>query len=272
MSNSKCAPESDESKKRNAYSLQLNRWFLIPIGAWPPFHTSGLVRKIFVLLQILICTNIVASIMIPCSLYVLFEDVTIQAKLSAFGPLLHRIMGSVNYWVLIRRRSDIHNLIRHMETDWNLIQRLDDREVMLQHAKYGRFIAMICGVIMQGGTFFFSLEKAMKTVTIIVDNQTFTMHPMTCPIYSKIMDTRFSPLNEIALVVQFTSTFIVSSSTVGACSLAAVFAIHANGQLNVLYTWLNELVEDHEKENDTAKRKLGVIVEHHLRILRYFTR
>ncbi|EGI63176.1 hypothetical protein G5I_08484 [Acromyrmex echinatior] len=211
--------------------------------------------------------SIVASNMIPCLLYVLFEKDNIKLKLSAIAPLLHRIMGSVHYWVLIKRSGDISNLIRHMETDWCLVQGFDDREIMLQQAKFGRFVAIICGIIMHGGTILFSLAKAMKTVTIVVDNETFTTHPMTCPIYNKIIDTRFSPVNEIALILQNLAMLIVSSSTVGACSLAAVFAIHACGQLNVLYEWLHELVKNQEERNDKAKRKLAVIVEHHLRIL-----
>jgi len=210
----------------------------------------------------------VASITVPCLLYILFEEGNIKLKLNAIGPLFHRVMGSINYWVLLKRSSDIHKLIRHMETDWNLIQRIDDREVMLQHAKFGRFVAGMCGVIMHGGAFLFSIARAIKTIPITVGNDTFKMHPMTCPIYSKIIDIRFSPVNEIALVIQFLSTFIVSSSTVGACSLAAVFAMHACGQLNVLYTWLHELVKN-QKENRTTEQKLATIVEHHLRVLRY---
>ncbi|KYN06880.1 Putative odorant receptor 13a [Cyphomyrmex costatus] len=226
------------------------------------------VCKIVILLHIFICSCMIASNMVPCLLYVLFEKENIKLKLSAVGPLLHRVMGSVHYWVLVKRSRDIHKLIRHMETDWYLIeQRLDNREIMLQQAKFGRFLAMICGIIMFGGTTVFSIVKAMKTVTTIVDNETFTIHPLTCPIYSKIIDMRVSPVNEIALILQNLAVFVVSTSTVGACSLVAVFAIHACGQLKVLNVWLYELVENQKKGNDTAERRLAAIVEHHLRIL-----
>jgi len=57
---------------------------------------------------------------------------------------------------------------------------------------------------------------------------------------------------------------------VGACSLAAVFAMHAYGQLNMLFSWLNNLVADEDKGNEYAEQKLAAIVEHHLRVLRYF--
>lgn len=209
--------------------------------------------------------------MVPCFLYVSFEDDNIQAKLNALGPLLHRTMGSVNYWMLLYRRNDIYKCIRDMETDWRITRRSGDREVMMQYAKFGRLIAGICGTIMQSGTFLFGIAKGMKTVTIIVDNNTITMHPMTCPIYSKILDTRFSPVNEIMLMVQFMSMFIVGFSTVGICSLAAVFATHACGQLSVLYTQLEELAENDKKEQ-TSEKKLVAIVQHHVRILKYVIR
>lgn len=261
--------KSADFKNNYDYSLQLSRWFLKPIGAWPQSDASGIIWKIVVLLQILICLALIASMMVPCMLYVLLEETNIKLQLSAIGPLIHRMMGLINYWMLLIRSNDIRDCIQHMKTDWRLIQRAEDRDVMLHYAKFGRFIAGICGVIMQGGTVLFGVAKAIKTTTIIVNNETFTTHPMTCPLYSKIIDTRFSPVNEIALVIQTVSTFIVSSSTVGACSLAAVFATHACGQLNVLHTWLHELVENQKEGDHTTEQKLAAIVKHHLRVLKY---
>lgn len=179
-------------------------------------------------------------------------------------------MGSINYLTLLKRRRDIRDCIQQMETDWRLVERIDDREMMLQQAKLGRLIALISGIIMQGGTLLYSAAKAMKTITIVVDNETLTMYPMTCPSYRKFIDTRFSPTNELVLIVQFMSTFVVGSSIVGVCSLAAVFATHACGQLNVLYKRLDELDKKDDEGNSPAEQKMVDIVERHLRILRYF--
>ncbi|XP_067214025.1 odorant receptor 82a-like isoform X4 [Linepithema humile] len=265
--NSKRDLKSFDFENISDYSLQLNRWFLISLGAWPQ-GTSSTVKRIVVSMQILIFSSSIAIITIPCMLYVSFEREDIQTKLSAVVPLLHRIMGSVNYWTLLTRHKDIYNCIRHMETDWKLVQKIDDREVMLQYAKIGRFMAGFCAVFMHGSAFFFTVVRAIKTTTITVGNETFTMHPMTCPVYSKIIDARFSPANEIFLGVQVFSAFVVGSSTVAVCSLAAVFAMHACGQLNVLYMWLNELVKYDEKKN-LAEQRLAAIVEHHLRVLSF---
>lgn len=269
MTEPKLVLKSVVIKSDHDYSLQLNRWYLKPIGAWPLTRSSSTAKKIMVLIHVLICWAIVCSIMIPCTLYLFFEKVSMQSKLAAIAPLINRIMGSVNYWVLLQQSDNIRDCIKHMKVDWRLIQKADDREVMLQHAKFGRLIAVICAIIMQGGTFLYGVAKAVKTVTIVVDNETITMHPMTCPAYSKIIDTRFSPVNEIVLIVQIISTFIVSSSTVGVCSLAAVFATHASGQLNVLYIRLNELTKDQKEDNHVAEQRIVGIVEHHLRVLTY---
>lgn len=256
-------------KSNNDYSLQLTRWFLLPIAAWPRASTST-AERLSLQAQILACSFLIAVVMIPCMLYVSLEEKDVQMKLSAMGPLSHWIMGTINYWLLLTRSDDIRECVRHMEADWRSVHRTDDQDVMLRYAKIGRFVAGSCAVIMQSGTFLFTVAKAVTSVTVVIGNETTSMHPMTCPIYGKFIDTRFSPANEIMLVVEILSCFIVNSITVGACSLAAVFAMHAYGQLSMLFSWLNDLVDDEDKGNDFAEQKLATIVEHHLRVLRYF--
>lgn len=95
------------------------------------------------------------------------------------------------------------------------------------------------------------------------------MLQLPCPSYNKFVDARFSPANEIVLAMQLLSCFIVNSTVVGACSLAAVFAMHACGQLDILILRLDKLVEgEGAKENKSVQRRLADIVEHHLRVLR----
>ncbi|XP_011880180.1 PREDICTED: odorant receptor 82a-like isoform X2 [Vollenhovia emeryi] len=258
-------------RRNNDYSLQLTRWFLMPIAAWPRANTST-VERVSLQAQVLGCLSLIAVVMIPCMLYVSLEEKDVQMKLSAMGPLSHWIMGTINYWLLLTRSDDIRECVLHMETDWRLVRKTDDQDVMLRYAKIGRFVAGFCAVFMQSGTFLFTVAKAMTSMPVIIGNETALVHPMTCPIYSKFIDTRFSPANEIMLAVELLSCFIVNSVTVGACSLAAVFAMHAYGQLSMLFSWLNDLGENENKENDFAAQKLATIVEHHLRVLSFISR
>ncbi|XP_071557996.1 uncharacterized protein [Temnothorax nylanderi] len=256
-----------DNKNANDYGIQLNRWFLISLGVWPQTSASNRIKKLAVLMQIFIFWTTMAIILIPCVLYMGFEKTDIKIKLGVLIPLNNRIVGIISYWILITRNKDIERCIRHMETDWKLVRRIDNRKVMLQYAKTGRFMTALCATFMHGATLFFTVATSIKTTTVIVGNKTITMHPMSCPMYSKILDVRLSPANEIMLGVQLLSAFVIISSIATICSLAAVFATHACGQLNVLHMWLNELAE--EKNNHLAERKLAAIVKHHCRVLSF---
>ncbi|XP_020295543.1 odorant receptor 83a-like [Pseudomyrmex gracilis] len=195
---------STDIKCYNDYSLQLNRWFLKSIGAWPQLTAPSTVRRIAVSMQIGIFAITTALNMIPCILYVMFENVNIESKLNAVVPLIFRLLGALNYCVLFKRNKDIYELMKHMEMDWKRVQRFDDREVMLQHARFGRFIAGMCAIFLYTSSVFFTVIKLLRTVSFTVGNGTFKMYPMTCPMYSKIIDARFSPVNEILLIVHIT--------------------------------------------------------------------
>ncbi|XP_024893964.1 uncharacterized protein LOC112468832 [Temnothorax curvispinosus] len=218
-----------DNENLNDYGIQLNRWFLISLGAWPQISASNRMKKLAVLMQIFILWAAMAVPLIPCMLYMLFEKKDIKTKLHSLTPLIHGIMGAVNYWMLLTRNKDIQHCIRHMETDWRRIRRNDNREVMFQYAKIGRFMTAFCATFMHSSTYFFGVARMMKTTTVIIGNKTITMHPMACSVYSKILDVRFSPANEIMLGVQFLLAFVIVSSTATVCTLAAVFATHACG-------------------------------------------
>ncbi|XP_025265290.1 odorant receptor 82a [Camponotus floridanus] len=258
-------------KNNNDYSLQLARWFLMPLGIWSRISMTTKAEKFISYVHILVCSFLMTIVTVPFFLYVWLEEKDIEIKLSMIGPLSHWIMGMINYCLLLAYTNDIRKCVQHMEMDWRLIKNNEDQQVMLQQAKVGRFVSGICAIFMQSGTFLFAIVKSLTTTIVIVGNETISMRLMACPIYSKFIDTRFSPANEIMQVIEILSTFIVNSVTVSICSLDAIFAMHAYAQLTVLFSWLNKLV-DKNNENNFAGRRLAIIVEHHLRVLSFISR
>ncbi|EFN78622.1 hypothetical protein EAI_17420 [Harpegnathos saltator] len=251
------------------HSVQLNRWFLKPIGAWPRSSVSTRSEKAVSRALIFTCYFFIAFTVIPCALNVFFEEKDLDLKLRAIGPLSHWLMGGMNYCSLLLRNADILRCVQHMETDWKVIKRPQDRDIMAKNAKLGRFMAGFCAVFMHGGVFSYSIVSGMTKIEVSVGNGSVSMLQLPCPFYSKFVDTRFSPANEIVLLMQLISCFIVNSTTVGACSLAAVFAMHACGQLDILNLRLNKLVESQDaKKNESAQQRMANIVDHHLRVLR----
>lgn len=247
------------------YSIQLNRWFLKPVGAWPSSASTTIREKTISIILIIICYSLISFTVIPCILNILLEETELTKKLKAVGPLSHWSMGGINYFSLLFRSREIRCCVQHMKTDWRMITEIEDRQVMLKYAKVGRFVAGICAIFMHSGVFMHSVLQAITPTYVTVGNRSVTVHILPCPSYSKFVDITQSPIGEIALTLQLISSIVVNSVTAGACSLAAVFAMHACGQLNVLTRWLDQL---NNQKQEAVQHRLAIIVEHHLRVLR----
>ncbi|XP_072747254.1 uncharacterized protein [Anoplolepis gracilipes] len=260
----------DVYKRDNDYSLQLNRWILKPIGVWPESPTSSIIEKILSKISRIICHSLIALTVIPSILYILFEEKDIRLKLKVVGPISHWLMGGINYCSLLYQKKQIRKSIVHMETDWRMAKRENDREVMLKNAKVGRVIAGVCALIMQGGVLLYNMARGTSKILMVIGNETVEIGRLPCPSFNKIVDTRFSPIYEVVFTVQCLSGIVVNSITVGACGLAAVFTMHACGQLTVVMSRLEKLVE--EEHDITVQKKLANLVERHLRALRFLSR
>ncbi|XP_017795938.1 PREDICTED: uncharacterized protein LOC108577310 [Habropoda laboriosa] len=255
------------------YSLQLNRWFLKPIGAWPPLSLTSKLERIVSYALIVICYCSILFTVIPCLFHLVLEDESIRTKVKVFGPLSHWFVGGINYTTLLLRSKEIRGCVEHMQTDWRIVTRPEDKQVMLKNARIGRYIAIFCAAFMQCGVLGYCVITAFTMQTVEVGNETRIVHLLPCAVYKKMIAVDTSPTNEIVLVSQFVSGFIVNSSVVGAFSLAAVFAAHACGQLSVLMMWIKEFVNRSRDSNkNVCFDKIGVVVEHHLRVLSFIAR
>ncbi|XP_017759756.1 PREDICTED: odorant receptor 4-like [Eufriesea mexicana] len=263
------ADELTEVKKKfgslSEYSIQLNRWFLKPIGAWPESSSTTRHEKILSQISIIICWCISLFTIIPALLRLILEKEDLYLKLKAFGPLCHWIVGVFNYAALLLRKDEIRRCIEHIQADWEIITRITDQRIMLKNAKIGRSIAAFTAAFVHSGIVSTCIVLGALKHTIKVDNETINIYTLPCPPYKIQTDT--NPTHGIILGSQFLSGFIASSSAVGAFSLATVFASHALGQLDVMAIWINEFVNQSNQEKDTHTHEISVIVEHHLRIL-----
>lgn len=250
----------------NDYSIQLDRWLLKPTGAWPSLASTTVRERVISTILIIICSSLIAYTMIPCILNIMFEETDMQKNIIAIGPVSHWIIGGMNYFFLLSRSRDIRHCLQHMKTDWWAVTDSEDRQVMLRYAKVGRFVAGICAIFMHGGVFSYGLLTGTTPTIEYIGNVSVSMYMLPCTTYTKFVDTRQSPAFEITLLLQLISSIFVTSIRVGGCGLAAAFAMHACGQLNMLMRWLDQL--DDRKQQDTVERRLAIIVEHHLRVLR----
>ncbi|XP_071862691.1 uncharacterized protein [Bombus fervidus] len=271
MSNEAVVIETD-SNSNSDYSLQLNRWFLKPIGAWPSSPSTTKLEKIISFILNIICFSTVIITVIPSLLLIILDDQSINFKLKALGFVSHWIVSSLNYTALLLHSKDIRQCIEHIESDWRTLIREEDQHVMLKNAKFGRYVAAFCAIFMQGSVLCFCFVTALNTVEIQIGNETRVLHVLPCAVYKKLVNVDESSTNQIMLFLQVLSAIIANSSTIGIFSLAAVLAAHACGQLNVIMLWITEFVnEAGGKKKSDGSIQFGPIVEQHLRTLNFIS-
>ncbi|XP_050581915.1 odorant receptor 46a-like isoform X2 [Bombus affinis] len=262
-----------DAKSNSDYSLQLNRWFLKPIGAWPYFSTTSTLEKVISVSLIIFCYVVILFSIIPCVAHLIFEDDSFYRKVRVFGPLGHWFIGGINYTNLLFRSKNISDCVEHIETDWQIVTKEKQQQVMLKHAKFGRYVSAICAIFVHSGIMSYCIVSASSTQIIKVGNETRTMRSLPLGVYNRMIPVDTSPANEIVLVMQFLSAFIADSSGIGFYTLASVLAAHACGQLSVLTICISDYVnEAGNRKEDTSFRKIGTIVEHHLRTLDFIAR
>ncbi|XP_032669650.1 uncharacterized protein LOC116843377 [Odontomachus brunneus] len=256
-------------KKDVQLSIQLNRWLLKPIGVWPQSADISWVEKFVYVLVNIICTSMIGFLFIPCVMYIVLESEDTYYTLKLSGALSFCLMAIVKYSSLICRENDIRRGIQHIETDWIDTQHYSDRNIMIRNAKFGRRLVVICAFFMYGGAVFYYLAMPFSMGKITEPDTNLTYRPLVYPVAKVVVDARYSPVSEIFFWLQCMSGFIAHSITTGACSLAAVFAIHAYGRLEVLMKWIEHLVDGREDFCGSMDDRLAMIVQQHVRVLRF---
>ncbi|KAG7198551.1 hypothetical protein KM043_005917 [Ampulex compressa] len=250
--------ENDEN------SLRVVRWFLKPICAWPLSSTASISQRIFSKVVILSCIFVTLFILISCALNTIFEEgVRLETKLRNSSPIGFFVIASLKYTSLILHLDDIRRCVKHIENDWRIVENIEDHKIMLKNAKVGRFIAGACGVFIHTSLFSYVIAKVISPEFAIVGNDSIRSPPYA--FYNKIWNTRYSPAYEVVTVMQCFTVFIANSVTAGSCGMAAVFVMHARGQLRIARSWLQRLVREEKQQ----QQRLGAIVRQHLRVLSF---
>lgn len=255
-----------DHKKDMQLSIQLNRWILKPIGAWPRSAESSWIKRCVHVLVNAIYTCLISFIFVPCAFYVVLEVEDTYDTLKFTGPLSFCVMVIVKYYSLILRGNDIRRCIDHIKNDWINTQHHDDHAIMVRNAEFGRRLVAISAFFTYGSAVFYHIAMPISMGTEKDGNLTY--RPLVYPVARAIVDTRQSPVGEIFFCIQCVAGFFTQAVTASACSLAAVFAMHAYGRLEILMQWIVHLVNGREDFCDNVDERLTMIVQQHVRILR----
>ncbi|XP_078051642.1 uncharacterized protein LOC144477780, partial [Augochlora pura] len=247
-------------------SIELNRWLLKPIGVWP--HLSNVTRLeiCFDWVMNLVCYFLISFLFAPCSLYVWLEGEVFYDKLKHYGPLIFCVMAYLKYYSLMVHAGDIRECIRCIEWDWRNVRHSEDRRIMIVNAYFGRRLVTICSFFMFSGFAFYNVAVPLKVGKVPMEDGNGSFLPLALPFPNLILDARRSPVNEIFFTLQLFGALLIHGIGAAACSLAAAFAVHACGQMQVLMCWMGHLVDGRFDMSKTTNGRLAMIVGQHIRI------
>lgn len=247
------------------YITHLTRNILSLLGIWPTFDSSTdkRVRKYFF---ISISYILLYSVLIPGFLFWLIEK-RVRVRVMTIPLLIFVIMATSKYSNMIFHEKSIRNCLEHIEEDYKIATSAKARDTMIDSAKIGRRLVTLCAIFMYGSGLSFRLILPFAKGKIITP-QNVTIRPLPCPAYFVVFNVQVSPIYELIFVIQLLSGIITFSITTGLCGLAAVFVMHACGQLKILVDLMRNLVEQQWHESYEVNRKLAKMVEHQIRIRR----
>lgn len=259
---------TEHNYKRNVdLSIQWNRWLLIPIGTWPNFRKSLLGKYLSSLINV-ICFGLIGFMLVSCTLYLVIEVEEAYHKIKMIGPLSFFLMTFMKYYLLILQENHISEGCERIEWDWKNIEHHEDRNIMAQNASYGRRLVAICTFFLFSAFAFFYIVVPASVGQVVTEDGNLSFVPLPFPASRLIADVRYSPSNEIIFSIQTLTGVVMHIVTSAACSIAAVFAVHACGQMQVLMNWLEHLIGGRSDMSNIVDERIASIVTQHNRILR----
>lgn len=254
-------------KKDMQLSVQLIRWMMELIGAWPKSTAISWIQRYTFALGNVICISLISFVIVPAVICIILEMDDGYIILKLCGALSFCTLAIVKYISLIFHEKNIRSGIEHIESDWMNTRHYDDRIIMMRSATFGQRLVVISAFFMYGGAIFYYFALPFSVGKIIEDGGNVTYRPLIYPVARVIIDVRHSLVSEIFFWVQCLSGFLAHSVTATGCSLAAVFAMHAYGRMEILTQWIKHLIDGREDSCDNMNERLAMIVEQHVRIL-----
>ncbi|KAK2583202.1 hypothetical protein KPH14_009222 [Odynerus spinipes] len=260
--------ENATYQKDIRYALQLCRWVLKPIGIWPLIYdrVTNKERMISIILGIF-CISCLCFVLIPSGLHTLIYEKNINVKLKLFGPVGFCLTSTIKYCYLGLKGNAIGRCIAYMEKDWKTVKDKDHRGIMIRYATVGRNLTILCASFLYSGGM--SYHTIMPLFSHKRINENLTIRPLTYPGYDRFFNSQMSPAYEIVFLTHCIYALITYNITTATCSLAATFVTHICGQVEVIMSRLDDLVDGNRNKNSTVADRLAVIIRNHVKVLRF---
>jgi len=245
------------------YAFELNRFIFRLLSIWPYARTKSLIPEILERVVVVLASYIFLTCeLIPAILYMAIVQRETRARLKVVTTVIFTIQAMAKYGQLLFSRNQVKNCLVQIEDDWRNVADSHDRDVMIDKARIGRRLLIICAVFMYSTGVSYRMIIPLSRGKIVTE-QNITIRHLLSPNYFVLFDTQLSPAYEIVLIMQLFSGFIKYTITTAVCGLAGLAVMHICAQLEILMVLMNNLINERELKN--MNEKLAIIVKHQIK-------
>ena len=246
------------------YTVQVHRLIMGLIGVWPNMEKSGKWARLLRGLLRTACCFLLSFNLIPWVLYMFLILDTFKNRLRMIGGFFFYSMVPAMYFTLMLQEDRIKKCIRHLQEDWRNVWDTNDRKIMLDQARAGRFVIICTLLFLFTSGFTHRLIKPILRGTIIIGN--VSIRPLVQGNYFIFFDPQQSPAYEIVFSMHLVTGIVIYIVTTSVCGITALFTMHACGQLKMLTVWLENTAIENQWSKCVIAQRLAAIVMHHVRI------
>nr|QNL14961.1 olfactory receptor 17 [Aulacocentrum confusum] len=252
------------------YSLQFIKIIFKYLGIWSIVSSDATKFDrtfTFIIIPILICAMLFTFV--PCIVNMIIGDVDASAIVQFTGPLNYCTTNFLKYCILLYQSGTIRHCFDHIQSDWAMIDREEDVKMMLYYTKFSRILTIFCGVAIYISGLSYNLVYPIGMILFYSSNDSTRI--LVYQGHEIYINTQSSPQYEFLLISHALCGTTLFTLMTGACNMAATFAGHVYGQVDIIQSRL-ECLMNPEKNNqnilESVHSRVSFIIRAHVRIIK----
>ncbi|KAK9299109.1 hypothetical protein QLX08_007732 [Tetragonisca angustula] len=230
-------------KSDTEYVYHVAKMLLTLIGIWPAEDTFSNNIKMYI--QTTVVFFLMCFLLIPHVIYTYFDCENLTKYMKVIAAQVFSLLAIIKFWTVIVNRKEIRFCLNEIEAQYRDVECEEDRLVMMNCAKIGRFFTtMYLGLSYTGALPYHIILPLISERIVKEDNTTQIPLPYLSDYVFFVIED--SPIYEMTLI---------ASITMHSCSLFEV----TSRRIGALCKW---------NEQDLRDRVVDV-VQYHLRAIEY---
>ncbi|XP_012250080.1 odorant receptor 85b-like isoform X1 [Bombus impatiens] len=245
------------------YTIHIAKTLLKLIGIWPRRDTF--LDNVKMYIQTTIVFSLMCFLLVPHVIYTYFDCENLTKYMKVIAAQIFSLLAVIKFWTVIFNRKEIRFCLDQIEIQYRDVKCEEDRLVMTNCAKIGRFFTMMYLSLSYTGALPYHIILPLISERIVKADNT-TQIPLPYLSDYIFFTVENSPIYEITFVLQIFISSIILSTNCGIYSLIASITMHCCGLFEVTSRRIETL---HKWNKCDLHDRVVDIVQYHLEAIGY---